>query len=90
MNTIIAGLIALLHNGGLPSKYRLAWKAYEDVKFQISEVLETGLVRREWDVDEVVEWCFELYGDARRRVEGGVKGAGKAGVGSFIGGTGFV
>ncbi|KUJ21181.1 uncharacterized protein LY89DRAFT_551756, partial [Mollisia scopiformis] len=67
-NTVVAGLIALLHNGGLPSKYRMAWKEYGMVEMQVNEVLELGLVREGWGVDEVVEWCFGLYWDARRKV----------------------
>lgn len=85
MNTVIAGLIALLHNGGLPSKYKLAWKIYEDVRLQINEVLETGLVRSECSVDEVIEWSFQLYTDARGKIEGDGKRAGKVG-----GAVGFV
>lgn len=40
---------------------------------RVKEVLEVGIVNEGWGVDEVIEWCFEMYFAARRKVDGGLR-----------------
>ncbi|KAG4277879.1 hypothetical protein FPRO04_07122 [Fusarium proliferatum] len=43
-NTVIAGLLALLHNSGIPDRYRYDKSEFQKVEDHISEVLATGIL----------------------------------------------
>uniref|UniRef100_A0A0D2XXG4 SMODS and SLOG-associating 2TM effector domain-containing protein n=1 Tax=Fusarium oxysporum (strain Fo5176) TaxID=660025 RepID=A0A0D2XXG4_FUSOF len=42
-NTVIAGLLALLHNSGIPDRYRYDKSEFQKVEDHIGEVLATGI-----------------------------------------------
>ncbi|KAM5348154.1 hypothetical protein ACJ41O_007978 [Fusarium nematophilum] len=67
-NTIIAGLLALLHNSGLPDRYRYDMAEFEEVEDHIRELLTTGLVRADKSLDQVLAECYDLYHDAKATV----------------------
>ncbi|KAF4467917.1 c6 transcription factor [Fusarium albosuccineum] len=68
-NTIIAGLLALLHNSGLPDRYRHDMSEFEHVEDHIAEVLTTRLVRADKTVGQVLAECYDRYHDAKTTVE---------------------
>ncbi|KAF4977465.1 hypothetical protein FZEAL_6029 [Fusarium zealandicum] len=68
-NTIIAGLLALLHNSGLPDRYRYDMTEFEEVEDYMRKLLTTGLVRADLTVDQVLAECYDLYHTAKATVE---------------------
>lgn len=68
-NTIIAGLLALLHNSGLPDRYRYDMAEFEEVEDHIKEILTTRLVRADLTLDQVLAQCYDLFHDAKTTVE---------------------
>jgi hypothetical protein len=67
-NTVLAGLLALMHNSGLPDRYKKDWNEFDNVESYIKELMETGIVRDGMDRDEVIEHCFEMYRKAKNTV----------------------
>ncbi|KAG4435566.1 hypothetical protein IFR05_008946 [Cadophora sp. M221] len=67
-NTVLAGLLALMHNSGLPERYKNDWTEFDDVEMFLRELVETGIVQSGWTRDQMVEHCFALY----RRAKGTV------------------
>ncbi|GAO18310.1 hypothetical protein UVI_02033010 [Ustilaginoidea virens] len=43
VNTVIAGLLALLHNSGLPDRYRSDMAGFEEIEDRIKEFLDSGI-----------------------------------------------
>ncbi|KAM0431916.1 hypothetical protein ACHAPT_005169 [Fusarium lateritium] len=68
-NTVIAGLLALLHNSGLPDRYRYDMAEFEEVEDHIKEILTTRLVRADLTLDQVLAQCYDLFHDAKTTVE---------------------
>lgn len=44
-NTVNAGLLALMHNSGIPDRYKNDWTEYERVELFMKEVIGGGIVR---------------------------------------------
>ncbi|KAF4445921.1 hypothetical protein F53441_10392 [Fusarium austroafricanum] len=68
-NTVIAGLLALLHNSGVPDRYRFDKAEFERVEDHIRELLTTGLVRADQSVQEALAKCYDLFHHAKRTME---------------------
>ncbi|KAF5691467.1 C6 transcription factor [Fusarium circinatum] len=68
-NTVIAGLLALLHNSGIPDRYRYDKSEFQKVENHIREVLATGIVRADQSVQEALAKCYDRFEHARRTVE---------------------
>ncbi|KAF5018556.1 hypothetical protein F66182_9450 [Fusarium sp. NRRL 66182] len=68
-NTIIAGMLALLHNSGLPDRYRYDKAEFERVEDHVRELLTSGLVRADKTVHETLAECYDLYHHAKATVE---------------------
>ncbi|KAK2629087.1 hypothetical protein QTJ16_002190 [Diplocarpon rosae] len=68
VNTVLAGLLALMHNSGLPDRYKNDWTEFDEVEMYLKELVEAGVVRSGWSCEQVVEHCFALY----RRAKGTV------------------
>ena len=68
-NTVVAGLLALMHNSGLPERYKNDWNEFEKVEIKIKELVETGIVKEGVSRDDAVEACFKKYKQARKTVE---------------------
>ncbi|KAF4332638.1 c6 transcription factor [Fusarium beomiforme] len=68
-NTVIAGLLALLHNSGIPDRYRYDKVEFEKVEDHIREVLATGIVRADQSVQEALAKCYDFFNHAKRTIE---------------------
>ncbi|KAM0225210.1 hypothetical protein ACHAQD_001142 [Fusarium lateritium] len=74
-NTVIAGLLALLHNSGVPDRYGYDKAEFERVEDHIRELLVTGLVRADKSVNEALADCFDYYQHAKRTVSSNMPAA---------------
>ncbi|KAK3390235.1 hypothetical protein B0H63DRAFT_109444 [Podospora didyma] len=68
VNTIDAGLLALMHNSGLPDRYRLNKVEFCKVEDFLKELLDTGIVEATQGVDDVLSDCFAKYQTAKATV----------------------
>jgi hypothetical protein len=67
-NTIVAGLLALMHNSGLPNRYQNDWNEFDKVEAYIRELMDTGIVLRDMTRDEVVETCYSIFRKAKETI----------------------
>lgn len=67
-NTVIAGLLALLHNSGLPDRYRHDMAEFEAVEDHIQELLDSGIAPADLAVDQILAGCFDLFQNAKATV----------------------
>lgn len=67
-NTINAGILALMHNSGLPDRYRLDRDEYFEVFVYIKEIIDTRLVEADEDIAEIVAGCFSKFKQAKSTV----------------------
>ncbi|KAH7248667.1 uncharacterized protein BKA55DRAFT_690780 [Fusarium redolens] len=74
-NTVIAGLLALLHNSGIPDRYRYDKSEFEKVEDHIREVLATGIVRADQSVQEALAKCYDRFDNAKRTIEANMPAA---------------
>jgi hypothetical protein len=68
VNTINAGLLALMHHSGLPHRYKNDWKEFDGVEVHVKELMESGLVKEGVGRDQAIETCFSMYRKAMERV----------------------
>ncbi|KAL2068723.1 hypothetical protein VTL71DRAFT_15061 [Oculimacula yallundae] len=68
-NTVNAGLVALLHNSGLPGRIRSDWNEYDKVEMFLVEVMDSGIVETGMSTADVIQTCFNSYSNARATVE---------------------
>lgn len=69
INTITAGLLALLHNSGLPDRYRYNGAEFEELEDHIREILDTSLARADQALDQILANCFDRFQDAKATVQ---------------------
>lgn len=69
VNTINAGLLALLHNSGLPDRYRYNGAEFGALEDHIRELLDTGLVPAEKGIDQVLAECYDVFHEAKATVQ---------------------
>jgi hypothetical protein len=69
VNTTIAGLLALLHNSGLPDRFRHNQAEFEGLEDHIRELLDTGLVPADKTIDQVLAECFDIFQEAKATVQ---------------------
>ncbi|KAK1713047.1 hypothetical protein BDP67DRAFT_45816 [Colletotrichum lupini] len=67
-NTINAGILALLHNSGLPDRYRSDQAEFDEVEDHLKQILDTGIVPENMSVDQALIHCFSLYHEAKKTV----------------------
>lgn len=67
-NTVNAGLLALMHNSGLPDRYKNDWTEYEKVESFMKELIVSGIIREEVSRADVVIDCYERYSKAKETV----------------------
>ncbi|KAH7145718.1 hypothetical protein B0J13DRAFT_622436 [Dactylonectria estremocensis] len=67
-NTIIAGLLAYLHNSGLPDRYGYDMAEFGQVEDHIREVLDSAMVPANHTIDQALAECFDLYQHAKATV----------------------
>ncbi|KAK3400383.1 hypothetical protein B0T20DRAFT_468626 [Sordaria brevicollis] len=68
VNTTVAGLLALMHNSGLPDRLRLNKVEFEQVADHLKELLDTCIVEVGQGVDDVLNNCFSRYHTAKATV----------------------
>lgn len=67
-NTIIAGLLAFLHNSGLPDRYGYNMAEFGEVEDHIREILDTAMVPANHTIDQALAECFDIYQHAKATV----------------------
>lgn len=67
-NTVVAGLLALFHNSGLPDRFRYDMQEFERVEDHIRGILEGRLAPADEDLDQVLAECFDLFSSAKSTV----------------------
>ncbi|KAI0020533.1 hypothetical protein F4780DRAFT_779429 [Xylariomycetidae sp. FL0641] len=72
VNTSIAGILALMHNSGLPDRYRSDRNQFLLVEEQIKEVIDTGIVPADFSISDVLAGCFDLFHEARQTVQSNI------------------
>ncbi|KAK0637189.1 hypothetical protein B0T17DRAFT_567669 [Bombardia bombarda] len=68
VNTIDAGLLALMHNSGVPDRYRLDKTEFTKVEDFLKELLDTGIVESGQTVDDILSDCFARFQTAKATV----------------------
>ncbi|KAJ9161866.1 hypothetical protein NKR19_g1772 [Coniochaeta hoffmannii] len=68
LNTVDAGLLALMHNSGIPERYRSNRVEFSKVEDAIMEALDTGVVEWRQSVDEVLSDLFDRFQCAKASV----------------------
>ncbi|KAI5918629.1 hypothetical protein F4810DRAFT_691403 [Camillea tinctor] len=79
-NTCIAGVLALIHNSGVPYRYRLDSNEFSKLEDHLKAIIETGLVPAHQDIHEVLADCFDMYRAARQTVQDNVPSSYMTGV----------
>ena len=72
INTGIAGVLAMLHNSGIPDRFRNDRNEFQRLEEHIRSIVDTGLIRADEDVHEALGTCFERFRAARQSVENNV------------------
>ncbi|TAQ85733.1 hypothetical protein B7494_g5951 [Chlorociboria aeruginascens] len=71
-NTALGGLLALMHNSGLPHRYQNDWNEFEEVEMYLKELMDTGVVK---DSKEgvtraaVIADCYRRFEHAKKTVK---------------------
>ncbi|KAK4100306.1 hypothetical protein N658DRAFT_487027 [Parathielavia hyrcaniae] len=68
VNTLGAGLVGLMHNSGLPDRYRMDKAEFIHVEDYIRAVLDTGVVEAQQKAEDVLNECFTRFHKARSTV----------------------
>ncbi|KAG5981677.1 hypothetical protein E4U55_002686 [Claviceps digitariae] len=67
-NTVIAGLLALLHNSGIPDRYWNDMAEFEEIEDHIKEILDSSIAPAGQNAAQVLGECFDLFRDAKATV----------------------
>jgi hypothetical protein len=67
-NTVTAGLLALMHNSGLPHRFKKDWNEFDYVEMYLSELIRSGVVKDGMSRDQVIEYCYGLFKKAKGTV----------------------
>ncbi|KAK8060473.1 hypothetical protein PG996_010403 [Apiospora saccharicola] len=70
--TCIAGVLALMHNSGLPDRYRSDRNEFYSVEVYIKEVMDTRLAAADQNIMEVMAGCFDQFRTARQTVQNNI------------------
>ncbi|KAH8663540.1 hypothetical protein BGZ60DRAFT_340078, partial [Tricladium varicosporioides] len=68
LNTVNAGLLALMHNSGLPDRYQKDWDEFDRVESFMKELMDTGIIYTEMTKEEAVELCYANYRKAKATI----------------------
>ncbi|KAI0406825.1 hypothetical protein F4802DRAFT_612978 [Xylaria palmicola] len=69
VNTSVAGILALLHNSGLPDRYRWNRNEFYKLEEHLKAVVDTGLVPASYGVNDVLAESFEMFTTALQTVQ---------------------
>ncbi|POR37999.1 Uncharacterized protein TPAR_01800 [Tolypocladium paradoxum] len=75
VNTVIAGFLALMHNSGLPDRYRHDMMQFEELEDHIKELLECGIAPADETTDQVLAECFDTFREAKATVNANLPAA---------------
>ncbi|KAG6226890.1 hypothetical protein E4U26_002053 [Claviceps purpurea] len=64
-NTVIAGVLALFHNSGIPNRYWNNMAEFEDIEDHIKEMLDSGIVPTGQSAPQALAECFDYFRDAK-------------------------
>ncbi|PHH91649.1 hypothetical protein CDD83_10866 [Cordyceps sp. RAO-2017] len=68
INTVIAGILALMHNSGLPDRYRYDMGQFEEIEDHIKELLDSAIAPADLTTDQILAECFDLFREAKATV----------------------
>ncbi|KAI4602414.1 hypothetical protein KJ359_009657 [Pestalotiopsis sp. 9143b] len=68
-NTLVSGLLALMHNSGLPERYRSDRNEFGKIEDYLKEIVDTRLVPVDDSIVEVMARCFDKFASARQSVQ---------------------
>ncbi|KAI0172280.1 hypothetical protein GGR52DRAFT_463329 [Hypoxylon sp. FL1284] len=69
VNTCVGGTLALLHNSGIPDRYRKNSNEFYKIEEHLKAIVDTGVVPADQDLSEVLASCFDMFMDARQTVQ---------------------
>ncbi|KAI0204960.1 hypothetical protein F4808DRAFT_456702 [Astrocystis sublimbata] len=69
INTGVAGILALLHNSGLPDRYRWDRNEFYKTEEHIKAIVDTGLIPATHGVNDVLAECFDMFATALQTVQ---------------------
>lgn len=72
MNTCVGGILALLHNSGLPARYRSDRNEFYKLEEHLKSIIDTALVPADQDINEVLADCYTMFRDARQTVQNNI------------------
>lgn len=67
-NTVVAGLLALIHNSGVPDRFRYDMQEFERVEDHIRSILEGRLAPADEELDQLTAECFDMFSQAKATV----------------------
>lgn len=68
LNTLFAGILAMMHNSGLPDRYRFNRDEFAKIEEDLKQIVDTRLVLAGDSVTEVMATCYSKFADARQSV----------------------
>ncbi|KAG6041372.1 hypothetical protein E4U41_004676 [Claviceps citrina] len=68
VNTVIAGLLALMHNSGMPDRYWNDMAEFEEIEDHIKEILDSSIAPAGQPAEQVLGECFDLFREAKATV----------------------
>ncbi|KAH7031133.1 uncharacterized protein B0I36DRAFT_362873 [Microdochium trichocladiopsis] len=72
INTSISGVLALMHNGGLPDRYRSNRNEFNKLEEHLKLIVDTALVPIDDSVNDVLADCFHRFRVARQTVQNNI------------------
>ncbi|KAI1812754.1 hypothetical protein GGS20DRAFT_599789 [Poronia punctata] len=69
INTSIAGILALLHNSGVPHRHRSDRNEFHKIEEHIKSIVDTGLVPSTYSVNDALAECFDMFATAVQTVQ---------------------
>ncbi|KAI1770863.1 hypothetical protein F4818DRAFT_445800 [Hypoxylon cercidicola] len=69
VNTCVGGILALLHNSGLPDRYRKNKNEFYKIEEHLKAIMDTSVVPADKDLSEILAGCFDMFRDARQTVQ---------------------
>ncbi|KAL7628109.1 hypothetical protein AAE478_002306 [Parahypoxylon ruwenzoriense] len=72
VNTCVGGILALMHNSGLPDRYRSDRNEFYKLEEHLKSIVDTALVPADQDINDVLATCFDMFRDARQTVQNNI------------------
>ncbi|KXJ92417.1 hypothetical protein Micbo1qcDRAFT_224609 [Microdochium bolleyi] len=72
INTGISGVLALMHNGGIPDRYRSNRNEFNKLEEHLKLIVDTALVPIDHSVNDVLADCFHRFREARQTVQNNI------------------